>query len=92
LQFDPAAKKPPGFCMDGFDFRYTYNQKEAAVINRHRFNPNMEASPELHPCVDETPGSRAHYHRCARPVSRPAGNVKMGEKESTEERKRENGQ
>jgi hypothetical protein len=38
--------------------------------NRHRFTPGMEASCELRPCADETPGSRAHHHRCARPVSK----------------------
>ena len=32
-------------------------------MNRHRYRSDMEASWELRPATDETPGSRAHCNR-----------------------------
>jgi len=48
----------------------------------------MEASQELRPPADETPGSSAHFNRCARPVSKP---VKTSEKKSAAEKNGEFG-
>jgi len=53
-------------------------------MDRHRFK--MEASREFRPCFDETPGSNAHHHRCARPVSKTAENAKTGDKVSMTEK------
>jgi hypothetical protein len=45
-------------------------------MNRHRLGLSMEASQELRPPADETPGSNAHCNRFARPVSKPGKSAK----------------
>ena len=52
-------------------------------MNRHRPGFSMEASQELRLTADETPGSNAHFNRCARPVSKSG---KTGEKKSEAEK------